>query len=83
MEPLCNEIHKHVDERLKAQEKVLDAHGTQLDELAITQATQAQITQNLCGKIDDLVQIVKWFIGLIIGAYISFFFFVIQTKLFH
>ena len=83
MEQLCSEKHKRVDERLDTHDKRLNDHGTQLDELAITQATQAQITQNLCGKIDDLVQIVKWFIGLMIGAYIGFFFYAVQTKLFH
>lgn len=79
---ICNEKHKRIDERLDVHDVRLNNHGDRIDKLEQYQSkTEAQIN-NLCEQIKSLVSTMKWFIGLLVGAFISFFFYAVQQGLF-
>lgn len=82
MENVCNEKHKRVDERLETHEKRLNAHAEQLDGLSLSDARNTTSLDNLCKQIADLVQTVKWLIGLVGSALLGFFFYAVQTGIF-
>jgi hypothetical protein len=79
---ICNEKHKRIDERLDVHDTRLNNHGDRIDKLEQYQSkTEAQIN-NLCEQIKNLVSTMKWFIGLLVGAFVSFFFYAVQQGLF-
>ena len=75
---LCVEKHKRTDEKINTHEKRLNNHGKRLDQLEQYQSRTEAIIQNLCKKIDDLVATMRWFLGLLVGAFVAFFFYIIQ-----
>jgi archaellum component FlaC len=79
---LCQERHKRVDERLETHERRLNSHSEELDRLSISDTKNSTQIDNLCDKIDGLVTIIKWFIGLMVGSYVGFFFYAVQKGLF-
>lgn len=83
MNDICSEKHRRIDEKMEVHDKRLNDHARQLDELSISNARNSTQIDNLCGKIDDLVTIIKWFIGLMVGAFIGFFFYAVQNNLFN
>ncbi len=79
---LCIEKHKRVDEILDNHEERLNDHAKQIDSLNISDAKHDTQIDSLCGKIGDLVVIIKWFIGLLVGSFIGFFFYAVQQVIF-
>lgn len=71
---LCIEKHKSVNKRLENLE-------TDVDELKMSDAINTNEIKNLCNQIRDLVNVLKWFIGITITSLAGFFFFVIQNNL--
>ena len=78
---LCLEKHKRIDEKLNTHEKRLAKHSDRLDKLEQYQSRTEAIIKNLCEKIDSLVTTMRWFIGLLVGAFVTFFFYVVQRGL--
>jgi len=82
---ICKERHKRVDERLATHETRLNAHAKQLDDLSISDATNKTEISSLCKQIADLVNTIKWLIGIlvvpVIGGIIGFFFYAAQKGL--
>jgi chromosome segregation ATPase len=79
---LCNEKHKRIEERLEIQDRRLNNHSERLDKIEQLQSrTEAQIS-SLCDQIKSLVTTMRWFIGLLVGAFVSFFFYAVQQSLF-
>ena len=77
--PVCSERHKRIDERLDTHDKRINKHSERLDKVEqFQQRTEAKI-ENLCDQIQGLVTTMRWFIGLLVGAFVSFFFYVVQT----
>lgn len=79
---VCQEKHKRIDERLETHEKRLNSHSEELDRLSLSDTRNSTQIDNLCDKIDGLITTNKWFIGLIVGGYVSFFFYAIQKGIF-
>lgn len=78
---LCQERHKRIDEKVAAHEQRLNNHSQRLDHLEQYRSqTEAKI-ESLCEKIEGLVTTMRWFIGLLVGAFVSFFFYAIQSGL--
>lgn len=78
---LCSEKHKRIEERLDVQDKRLNNHSERLDKIEQFQSrTEAQIS-SLCDQIKSLVTTMRWFIGLLVGAFVGFFFYAVQTGL--
>lgn len=79
---LCAERHKRIDEKQSLHEKRLNDHSGRLDKLEQYQSrTEARI-DNLCEQIQGLVTTMRWFIGLLVGSFASFFFYAVQSGLF-
>lgn len=79
---LCIEKHKRVDEILDNHEERLNNHAKQIDSLNISDVKHDTQIDILCEKIGDLVVTTKWFIGLIAGSFIGFFFYAVQQVIF-
>ena len=75
---LCAEKHKRIDEKINTHEKRLNNHGKRLDQLEQYKSRTEAIIKNLCEKIDSLVTTMRWFMGLLVGAFVTFFFYIIQ-----
>ena len=82
MDKICEERHKRVDERLDTQDRRLNNHGERIDALEQSRSRTDTRLENLCEKIESLVTTMRWFMGLAVGALISFFFYAIQQNIF-
>lgn len=78
---LCTEKHKRIEEQLATHERRLNNHGDRIDKLEQYKSKTEATILFLCEKIDRLVAIMKWFIGLMVGAFITFFFYAAQKGL--
>lgn len=75
---LCAEKHKRTDEQLAAHERRLNNHGERIDQLEQYKSKTETTILHLCEKIDGLVKTMRWFIGLLVGAFVGFFFHIVQ-----
>lgn len=75
---LCKEKHKRIDEKLNTHERRLNDHGSRIDQLEQYQSKTETMIKNLCERIDGLVTTMRWFMGLLVGAFVTFFFYIIQ-----
>lgn len=79
---VCVEVRKRVEEKLKINEKRLNDHASRLDKLEQNQASVNTKIESLCDQIKQLVSVMKWYLGLTVGALVSFFFYGVQHNLF-
>jgi hypothetical protein len=82
MEKICEEKHKEYDKMFEAQEKRLNNHGDRIGELEKGQTEFRVEIKHLCTDIQNLTSTLKWFIGLLVGSYVAFFFYAIQQNIF-
>ena len=80
-EKLCGQRHKRIDEKLMTLEKRVERHGTQLDKLEVFSNRLEERLDSLIKQLLTLNTTIKWFIALIVGAFVSFFFYIIQQKI--
>lgn len=81
-EELCLERHKRIDEKVEVHERRINNHSERIDKLEQYQSkTEAKI-ESLCDQIGSLVNTMKWFIGLLVGSFVGFFFYAIQHNIF-
>lgn len=76
-EELCKEKHVQVDYRLDVHDKRLDEHEEQIDKMKVA----LERLNGLILEIRQLISILKWFTAAIVMGLLTFFFYVIQTKL--
>lgn len=79
---VCEEKHKRIEEKLDIHDTRLNNHGDRIDKLEQNQSRVDVKIENLCEQIKQLVSVLKWYIGVSVGALISFFFYAIQHNLF-
>lgn len=79
---LCEVRHKRIDERLDTQDRRLNNHSERLDRIEITSSKLETRLDGLIEKLGSLNTILRWFIGLLVGAFVSFFFYAVQQGLF-
>jgi len=79
---ICLEKHKRVDERLDIHETRLNNHSERIDKLEQRGSAVDYQIKNLCEKIDGLITTMKWFIGLMVGSFVAFFFYAVQHNIF-
>ena len=82
MERLCEEKHKAIDKSLEVHDRRLDNRGGRIDELEQGQREFRTEIKNLCKDIQNLTSVLKWFIGLLIGSFVAFFFYAVQQIIF-
>lgn len=74
-----NELVEH---QLKVHDERLNNHSNRLDKLEQDSVALKTELKNLCENLKSLTTVMKWFITLLIGAFVSFFFYAIQTNIF-
>jgi chromosome segregation ATPase len=79
---ICDEKHKNIDEKFKTHERRLNSHSERIDGLEQYRSEAKAEIKNLCQQIKSLVKTMRWFIGLLVGAFVSFFFYTLQVGLF-
>lgn len=79
---LCEAKHKRIDERLDTQDRRLNNHSERLDRIEISASKLETRLDGLIEKLDSLNTTLRWFIGALVGAFISFFFYAVQQGLF-
>lgn len=80
-ESLCRERHKRIDEKIEVHERRINNHSERIDQI---ERSTSRMDERLDGLIKQLAQLnstLKWFIGLMIGAFVSFFFYAAQRGL--
>lgn len=70
---VCELKHKHIDERLQEHDKVLKEHGTAIQKLDRSNATNTEAIRNLCKQIKGLVNAVWGLVVTLLSTGISFF----------
>ena len=79
---ICTERHKRIDERLDTIDKRVNSHSERLDRIEQAQSEFRIEIKNLCENLKSLTAVLKWFIGLLIGSFVAFFFYAIQNNIF-
>ncbi|WP_049041855.1 hemolysin XhlA family protein [Clostridium sporogenes] len=79
---VCEEKHKRIEEKINVHDTRLNDHAGRIDKLEQNQSRVDVKIENLCEQIKQLVSVLKWYIGLSVGALVSFFFYAIQHNLF-
>ena len=76
------ERHRQINYRLDVAEKRLDNHSKRLDKIELANGRLEERLNSLLTQLENLNKTMKWFITVIVGAFISFFFYVVQQRLF-
>lgn len=82
MEKLCEVKHKAIDKKFETAEKRLNNHGDRIDKLEQNSVRLEERLDNLIKQLAQLNSTLRWFMGLIIGAIVAFFFYAIQQNIF-
>ena len=82
MEKLCELKHIEIDKKFETTEKRLNNHGDRIDKLEQNSIRLEERLDNLIKQLAQLNTMLRWFIGLMIGAFISFFFYAVQQNIF-
>jgi sugar-specific transcriptional regulator TrmB len=78
---VCNERHIRIDEKLENHDKRLDNYAVRLDKLEQVQSEFRIEIKNLCDNLKSLTAALKWFICLILGSFVAFFFYAAEKGL--
>lgn len=79
---VCMEKHKRVDEKLETHDTRLNNHSNRIDKLEQNNAEMKEKLSGLIDKLGALNTTLKWFIGLMVGSFVSFFFYAVQNNIF-
>lgn len=67
--------------KVDTHEKRLNDHSKRIDKLEQYRSSSEVEIKNLCEQIKSLVTTMRWFIALLVGAFVSFFFYAAQRGL--
>ena len=79
---VCKVIHKRIDEKLESNEERLNDHSKRIDCLEQSQARTEENLKGLVKELSGLNTTLRWFIGAMVGSFISFFFYAVQKGVF-
>ncbi len=79
---IWEEKNRQIDYRLDVHEKRLNSHSERLDRIELASGRLEERLNNLITQLENLNKTMKWFITVIVGAFISFFFYAVQKGLF-
>ncbi len=71
---VCEEKHKRLEEKINVHDIRLNDYGKRIDKIEQNQSKIDTKIENLCDQLKQLVSVLKWYIGLSVGALVSFFF---------
>lgn len=79
---LCEIRHQRLDEKIEVHERRINNHSERLD---VIERVNGRLEERLDGLIKQLASLnstMKWFMGLLLGGIVSFFFYAIQQGVF-
>ncbi|APH14071.1 hemolysin XhlA family protein [Clostridium sporogenes] len=79
---VCEEKHKRLEEKIDVHDIRLNDYGKRIDRIEQNQSKIDTKIENLCDQLKQLVSVLKWYIGLSVGALVSFFFYAVQYRIF-
>ena len=79
---VCDERHNQINYRLDVHEKQLNNHSARLDRIELVSGKLEERLNNLIQQLEQLNKTMKWFIGLLVGSFVAFFFYAVQQGLF-
>lgn len=79
---VCEERHKRLDEKIAVHERRINNHSERLDRIELTSGRLEERLNNLILQLEQLNTTMKWFIGLLVGSFVAFFFYAVQNGLF-
>ena len=71
-----------VKDKLDTHETRLNNHSGRLDKLEQRGAAVDTKIDSLCQQLQSLTTTLRWFIGLLVGSFVAFFFYAVQHNLF-
>ena len=71
-----------IEHQLKVHDERLNNHANRLDKLEQDSVALKTELKNLCENLKSLTTVMKWFITLLIGSFVGFFFYAIQNNIF-
>lgn len=81
MEKICAEKHKRVDECLDLHSQRLNNHSIRLDKIEVFSNRLEERLDGLIKQLGRLNNTMMWFMGLLLGGIVSFFFYALQSGL--
>ena len=78
MEEVCREKHIRIDEKLELAQTRLNDHSKRIDGLEQSQARMDEILKGLVVQLTTLNVQLRWFMGLMLGGTVTFFFAAVQ-----
>lgn len=81
-EKVWNIKHERLEEKISTHEKRINSHSKRLDIIENTSGRLEERLNNLIKQLEQLNTTMKWFIGLLVGSFVAFFFYAIQQNLF-
>ena len=82
MDKLCDERHNRINEKLELHERRLNNHSERLDRIELASGRLEERLNSLIVQLENLNKTMKWFMGLLLGGIVSFFFYAVQQGLF-
>ena len=83
MEPRECDIHRtHIIEKIERNEVRINNHSERIDALEQHRSGIEQQIKNLMEQMQSLITTIRWFTGLLIGSFVGFFFYAVQSGLF-
>lgn len=79
---VCEEKHKRIEEKINVHDIRINNHSERIDKIEQNQSRTDAKMENLCDQLKQFVFVLKWYVGLTVGALVSFFFYTIQHNLF-
>jgi hypothetical protein len=70
-----------IKDKLETHEKRLNDHSDRLDRLEQKGASIDAKIENLCQQLQSLTTTLRWFIGLLMGNFVAFFFYAVQHNI--
>lgn len=82
MEKICELKHAEIDKKFETTERRLNNHSERIDKLEQNGVRLEERLDNLINQLSSLNTIMRWFIGLLVGSFVAFFFYAVQQNLF-
>lgn len=82
MEKICEIKHAEIDKKFEVNERRINNHGERIDGLEQGSVRLEERLDNLIKQLSSLNTMMRWFIGLMVASFISFFFYAIQQNIF-
>ena len=76
---LCDERHRRIDEKFELAERRINNHSEKIDRVEQSSTRLEERLSGLITQLDTLNTTLRWFIGLMVGAFVSFFFYAVQS----